>query len=218
MHSIMADMSGAIIPIIYASYQGALFWNIRRWMKRAEMMTYDNADALLQLTRLRRPKDDVIVSILKFSDRRKRAIRAYTLALVLFFFALSMYAATLTLDQPKLLSEIGSALFLCVLGSAPWILVVEPYGNVRVLTKKGIIKRSPWTGTAFVSWDEMTSVRWVPLIDNFFIRSAKGSFSVNPVYENLDRFAEAVQMNLPRSKWAHASEKLSLATRGPFQP
>lgn len=158
---------------------------------------------------------------MKFSDRRKKAIGVFAFILIGFFFISELIAGLFTSDQPsntyteRLLAE---SVFIGVCGLCPWILFVEPYGNIRAITSLGILKRSPWTGTAFVFWSEINAIRWIPFIDNFFVFSEKGMFSINLVYQDLDKFAEAVIKNVPRSRFSRAEYKLSLAAKGPFQP
>jgi hypothetical protein len=214
----MADFPGALIPLVLALYETAFCLNARRWTRRADRMVADKASLLLRAVSLPPEAVNHVICVLKFSDRRKKAIWAFLLVLIAFFFALSLYAATVTPQEPKLLTELGMAMLMCAFGSGPWILLLEPYGNVRVLMKNGLIKRSPWTGTAFIHWDEVDKIRWVPLLDSFFVSSKKGIFSINPAYENLGRFAEEVKKNVPRSRFLGAEDKLALAAGGPFQP
>lgn len=214
----MADLSGALIPLVFVFYESAFYLNARRWTRRSDSLVADSASLLLSAVGLPTEAGNQVICVLKFSDRRKKAIWAFLIVLIAFFFALSLYAATVKPQEPKLVTVLGMAMLLCAFGSGPWILLLEPYGNVRVLLKNGIIKRSPWTGTAFIQWDEVDKIRWVSLLDSFFVSSKKGIFSVNPVYENLGRFADEVKKNVPRSKFIGAEDKLALAAGGPFQP
>jgi len=211
-------MIGLIIPLAFVLYQVMIYeFVFKRWTTKVNSSLEKHIASITSLDRPFEERDGV-VAVLKFSDRRKKAIWILVLILTVYFFALTLYAAPVRFQKPQWLNAGGAALFMCLLGSAPWILFVESYGNIRVVTTNGILKRSPWTGTTYVRWDEIESVRWIPIIDDFFVTSEKGLFAVNPVYENLERFAEGITKNLPRSKWIHAEKRLNQALGGPFQP
>ena len=166
-------------------------------------------------------RDDEVVAVLRFSRTRVRAVWAFMLVILAFFFTLALVAGLeMPLEPRNDLWERMSALILvmCLCGLGPWLLLVEPVGSARVITKRGILKQSPWTGTSFVPWDGIESIRWIPILDNFFVRSNIGTFAVSPVCENLDKFAQGVIFHVPRSKWTRAEKKLTKALAGPFQP
>ncbi|MGQ9588481.1 MAG: hypothetical protein ACUVT7_08905 [Thermoplasmata archaeon] len=213
-------MMGLISAAFFVLWQALLFLAFKRWISRVEESLDRKLKAMTSLDVLKEKRDEV-VAVLRFSRSRKRAIWAFALLLISFFFAVTVYAGiVIPDDDPELVASIAVSTFaLAVLGgSTPWLLFVEPYGNIRVVTKQGILKRSPWTGTSFIRWDEIRSVRWMPFLDNFFVSSTKGLFAVCPIYENLDRFASGVMENVPAERWVRAERKLRKALRGPFQP
>jgi hypothetical protein len=212
------QMIGLIIPLAFVLFELVMYQFVfKRWTRKVNLSLDRH---MASITSLDRPfgEWDGVVAIMRFPDGRKRAIWIFAMILIIFFFALTIYIAPVRFQEPQWLNAAGAALFMCLVGSAPWILLIEPYGNIRVITTNGILKRSPWTGAAFVRWDEIRSVRWIPFLDSFFVKSDKGLFAINHVYENLEKFAEGVLKNLPESRWIHAERKLREAQRGPFQP
>lgn len=212
---------GLLLPLTYILVETGMYYVFRRWRSRVDSLLEREIDTITLADGYKKERDDP-VAILKFSDDRKKAIWVFALFLMGFFFVLEVIGAIFAPFEPRetYLERIGTlTALLCLCGLVgPYILFIEPYGNIRVVTLNGILKRSPWTGTSFIRWDEMKSVRWVPILDNFFVTSMKGLFAVSPVYENLDKFADGVMKNLPRAKWIHAEEMLDRASRGPFQP
>lgn len=211
---------GLISAAFFVLLQALLFLAFKRWVSRVEE-SLDRKLKAMTSSDVSKEKRDEVVAVLRFSRRRKRAIWAFALLLISFFFALTVYAGIVVPDDdPELWAAIAVSMFaLAVLcGSTPWLLLVEPYGNIRVVTRNGILRLSPWTGTSFVYWDRIESVRWIPLIDNFLVSTRDGFFFVTPVYDNLNVFARGIMDNVPAERWARAERKLRKALGGPFQP
>jgi len=213
-------MMGLISAAFFVLWQALLFLAFKRWVSRVEE-SLDRKLKAMASSDVSREKRDEVVAVLRYSRSRKRAIWAFALLLISFFFGLTVYAGIIIPDDdPELWAAIAVSTFaLAVLcGSTPWLLFVEPYGNIRVVTKSGILKLSPWTGTSFVPWNRIVSVRWIPLIDNFLVSTLDGFFFVTPAYENLNRFAGGVMENVSAEAWVRAERKLRKASGGPFQP
>jgi len=111
----------------------------------------------------------------------------------------------------------GAAWLLCG-SAAPWLLIVWVYGPAFIVSKEGITKISTWRKSTVVRWNEITSVRFVPLYDMFVVRSPKGRMSISPLLVNIDSFAKGVIENVPKNKWQESEKDLTKALSGPFRP
>ena len=208
-------MIGLAIPLTYLAVEVAMYWVYRKWVARVK----SDIDNLLRVTRLQ--SDQSEAAVLRFSDRRRKAIWGIVIILLVFFFLLASYVGIGIPAEPQEdLSQrvLAMTLVMIICGLGPWFILLEPVGNVRIVTKNGIYKRSPWTGKSFAEWKEIESVRWIPIIDNFLVKTRSDMFAVNPVYENLNVFADSLMSNVSRSKWLAAERMLRRALRGPFQP
>jgi len=213
-------MIGLISPLIFILFQTAIYIVFKRWTSKVNLSIDQHMSPIASLDSPLEEWDGV-VAVLKFSETRKKAIKSFAFLLIGFFFVIELIAGLLTPREPEdtyLERLVAITAGICLCGLGPWVLLIEPYGSLRVVTINGILRRSPWTGTSFTRWDQIRSVRWVPFLDNFFVKTDQGLFAVNPVYENLDKFAEGIMRNVPKSKWARAERKLTTAMNGPFQP
>jgi hypothetical protein len=111
----------------------------------------------------------------------------------------------------------GAAWLLCG-SAAPWLLIVWVYGPAFLVSKEGITKISTWRKSTVVRWNEITSVRFVPLYDMFVVKSPKGRMSISPLLVNIDSFAKGVIENVPKNKWQGSEKYLTKALSGPFRP
>ncbi len=208
-------MIGLVIPLAYVILEMCMYYAFRRWKAKVE------SDLEIYLRSVHPERNATNIAVLRFSQRRIKAIWGIVLFLIAFFLTLALYVGLGIPAEPRgdLFERVlAMTLVMCICGSGTWLVLLEPVGNIRVVTESGIFKRSPWTGISFISWGQIESVRWIPILDNFFVKFDSGIFAVNPVYENLNKFAEGIMKNLPRSKWIHAEKKLQKALGGPFQP
>jgi hypothetical protein len=208
-------MIGLAIPLAYIVLEVGIYYAYRLWKIRVE------TDLKTFLSEVRPAGDAADAAVLRFSRGRVRMIWGIVCILMAFFLILALYVGVGIPTEPRgdLLERVAAmTLVMCICGLGPWLLLLEPVGNIRVVTRKGIFKRSPWTGISFTTWGQIKSVRWIPILDNFFIQSDSGIFAVSPVYEDLDIFAVRLMENVSKQKWQGAAMKLERARRGPFQP
>jgi len=189
----------------------------KRWVRRVESQLDETLAELSSTPRSGKNEDDG-ARVLVYAEFRKKAVWGLALIVLGLLLVIAVLISLAESVEDTWSNVVGSSLFLCGLGLGPWILFLEPYGSYRIVTKNGIFTRSPWNGRFYASWDEVVSVKWIPVIDNFFLRTEKGIMAVTPVFENLEYFAQAVLANVPSSKRIQAQKKLDRALSGSFQP
>lgn len=211
---------GWLLVVGFVCIQLAMYVTFRRWRTWVE----ESLQKSIKDLREHDPHDshgDEVVAILRFSDDRKKVI---WILIMIFLGIFASCVVVVAAGPPFEASEAWVdfvVLFLIVdIGSAvPWLAFQNPYGNIRVVTQRGLIRRSPWfLGTRFVRWDEIHWVKWLPLGNAFILSTEKGMFLVYSFLENIEAFANAVMTNLPEQKWKKAAGMLNKALSGPFQP
>lgn len=211
---------GLLLVVGFVVIQLVMYATFRQWRARVEDSLQETIEHLPDRS-LHDSNGDEVVAILRFSDDRKKVIWVLVVVFLGIFASCVLVVAT---GPPFLGDEAWldfAMLFLIVdVGSAvPWIAFLNPYGNIRVVTRRGLIRRSPWfLGTQFVRWDQIRWVKWVPLGNAFILSTEKGMFLVYSFLQNIEVFANAVMTNLPEQKWKKAAEMLRKALSGPFQP
>ena len=206
-----------IVPVLFLLSQLGVYALFKRWVSRVESQL---DETLAELSSKPRSGKNVAedARVLVYGASRKKAVWGLALIVLGVPLVVAVLISLAENVEDTWSNVVGSSLFLCGIGLGPWILFLEPYGSYRIVTKSGIFTRSPWNGRFYVSWDEVVSVKWIPVLDNFFLRTEKGIIAVTPVFENLAYFAQAVLANVPSSKRIQAQKKLDRALSGSFQP
>jgi len=157
-------------------------------------------------------------SVLRYSDFRRNA--GWFLSALLLALLLASYLCPWDFYEqlPWVEFTAGSALLLA--GSlAAWYPVIESQGRLILVRDEGVRAISPWSRSISFKWNEVTSLRWIPILpENFVIRTTRGIMFVSPVLLNLDIFAKQVMRNVPRERWMSSEKMLRKAERGPFEP
>lgn len=207
---------GWLLVLGFAVIQLAMYAIFRRWRGGVEKSLQESIDRLSNHSR----DGDEVVAILRFPNNRKKVIWVLVVVFLGIFASCVLFVAASWPYGGGAWPEFVMGFVVIDIGSAvPWLAFLNPYGNIRVVTLKGLIWRSPWfLGTRFVRWDQIHWVKWVPLGNAFMLNTEKGIFLVYSFLENIEVFANAVMTNLPNQKWKKAAGMLNKALTGPFQP
>lgn len=211
---------GWIVPLAFLLTELVIYSIFKRWVRSVDKSLQKLMASVTSGNHIS-PDGNGIVAVLGYGEKRKGSLWVFMLFMTSFFFLLTLIAGLFIPAEPaktylERLGAIGFGLTIC--GLTPWLIPLYPYGDFRVITKKGIINRSPLTRAFYVRWDQIKSVRWISILSRFVLKTEKGRIVVPPIYVNVDKFAEFIMENLPKSRWTHAERMLSKALNGPFQP
>lgn len=210
-------MNMLVVPVVFVLFEIVMYRIFLHWTDSVKQELNDRL-ALVSSNGGSSEEGKHAPVVLSFGEGRKKAVWIFALILLTLFGMIAISVAFVVPISNAWLTAFVSAAFFCMVGLAPWLLFLESYGSFQIVTKNGIFKRSPWTGSAHVLWGQIESVRWIPILDNFLVRTDKSFFFVTPVFENLDVLAKAVMEQVPRDRWIGAERWLTKASAGPFQP
>jgi hypothetical protein len=220
----MSDMYRLAWPLAYVLI-GVLMYSLsKRYSEGIERML-DNRFSTVSFGRGHGEEVGEVVTVLRYDESQVKRV----FAVVLFFVGWGMLISVLLARAPQITAQEwqtnwaeNAALigfFYIMFGAGPWLLFFYYRGEMRVITRTGILKLAFFSRRFFVHWDEIRSVRLVTgKGSTFMVKTAKGAFGVPLSYGNIGEFAEAIMHNVPASKWVKASASLRHAVDGQLSP
>lgn len=94
--------------------------------------------------------------------------------------------------------------FLILAIILPWILYLEAGGTYIVLTQDGIKKRSYYTGKRYIKWDEIQSVSFSSMGQQFTVKSGNSKITAHLYLCGISDFARQIRDRLRPEVWEKA--------------
>ena len=94
--------------------------------------------------------------------------------------------------------------FLILVIILPWILYLEAGGTYIVLTQDGIKKRSYYTGKRYIKWDEIQSVSFSSMGQQFTVKSGNSKITAHLYLCGISDFASQIRDRLRPEVWEKA--------------
>lgn len=154
---------------------------------------------------------------LEYGGNRRRLTWLFPVGLQGFFVGQIVWDWSEFREIPMDIALVFMLLFLPVV-TLPWYYPIEAYGVAHLVTDAGLVKRSPFSKTVMIRWNEVERISFHWLLGDFSIRSRDGRMRISPVIQGLDSFAKGVIENVPKKKYVSAIKYVNRALGGPFQP
>jgi hypothetical protein len=100
--------------------------------------------------------------------------------------------------------------FLILAIILPWILYLEAGGTFIVLTQDGIKKRSYFTGKRCIKWDEIQSVSFGSMGQQFTVKSGDSKITAHLYLCGISDFARQIRDRLRPEIWEKARDQIEM--------
>ena len=125
---------------------------------------------------------------------------------MLFFLAVFVYGVLVAEPVPPEERAAVVTVSLIVVIVLPWVLYLEAGGTYIVLTEDGIRKRSYYTGKRYIRWDEIRSVSFSSIAQQFALHSDDSKITAHLYLNGISDLAKQIQDRLRPEIWEKAKD------------